>query len=171
MQAIFVQPVIIRDKQKNLKHLLLKNIDKNIIEKAIEETKIASKETGIAVQGLEKLIVKEDNINTDIIKESHKYCRFFWNGFVLLDIDGKNHGTCCFFDSKDNVDKIDLIENYKIPTDCSLIEMYNSEGYWKLREDISNGNLSKYCRNCNASIGAYNNMSEKIINFEEPFFL
>lgn len=168
ISSIFVQPVIIRKHQKELEYLLLKNIDKKIIKQTIEETKKISQETGVIINGLEQLLIEGDLENTNSEMFS-KYCRFFWNGIMTLGANGNIKHLCCFFSEDDDSDK--LIRKYKIPVDKTPFEIYNSKEYWKLREDLINGKLSYYCRNCTINIGAYNTMAQKPLDMESDFFL
>ena len=54
----------------------------------------------------------------------------------------------------------DIIEPYKIPRNGSPFEIYNSNGWWKLRKDMLEGKLLDECKHCAAGNSDYYRLKE-----------
>ena len=166
MESIFVSPMYLAEPKKHLNHLLLKNIDDDVLEKEIEKIKCAAKETGVRVDNLNSLKqLKISDKNEGDGQNNSEYCRFFWNGIIDMTKNGLK-GVCC------NMEKFgaDLIEKYNIPTNGTVDKIYNSKGYWQLRKDMLDGRLKNYCKYCELCNVGYKALSEKELNLDESLY-
>ena len=63
-----------------------------------------------------------------------------------------------------------LIESYNI-SKGSLDDMYNSKGMWKLRKDLIQGKLTKYCEGCSQCETSYKTLQREAFDVKTQFYL
>jgi len=152
--SIYCQPVVIEANQDQLKSIELQNVNKEEGYKILKQTFNLAEEYHIRIDMPESVKImfgysKEDT-STGISEKHLKYsetcfCSKLSNGILSYDLDGQLEYPCCFMDKRY---LHTILEDYNIPLRGSPIDIYNCEGYWKMREDLLNGKLNKVCRNC-----------------------
>lgn len=107
---------------------------------------------GAICELFEEKVHRNDKLSTDKSLYMKRFCRGLDNGKISFDINGELETVCCFMDSRYMKE---LYKEYQIPRKGNPEEIYNSEGYWKLRQDLLEGKLEKQCGLCTCGEADY----------------
>lgn len=99
----------------------------------------------------ERDLQEEDQRFKEEASQYVPFCRFPWKSSPMIHVDGSII-PCCIMDPSERNKQI-LKERYGLhdPNSRGLQDIFNSEGLWRFREDLLNGNVGDLCGNCNAA--------------------
>lgn len=168
--SIYCQPVVIEDYQDpSLRDITIEHVNKEEGKFALEETKRLAEEYHIRLdmpQVIWHMFLEDDEDGVVAVRDvqmgemaSEIFCDKLENGALSYDLDGNIGFACCFMDKKY---WREIILRYHIPDKKSPDEIYNSEGYWRLRKDLLEGKLKKECRDCTIGKSNYYLICEKL---------
>lgn len=165
--AIYCQPIVIKEYQdKWLREITLENVQPEIGREALQKAGIAAGNHNIllniegAISSMFEVERKdpakqlEENVSAQ-----KRFCRRLEDGELVYDIDGKLDKVCCYMEKK-YFDK--LYVEYQIPRYGSPEDVYNCEGYWRLRKDLLEGKLEEPCKACTRGTSDYYVIKDKL---------
>ncbi|QIB68171.1 radical SAM protein [Aminipila butyrica] len=157
-ESIYIQPLLVNQKHSHLESMKLEYIEKNLLIGAISEAQNIASREGIRLDFAVSPDILISQANNSIEQKPNynnymQYCSYFRNGFIEINPDGAIREICCNMTPEDNAY---LMDKYNLSNNDYGFDAYNSIGYWQLRQDLINGKLEKYCRNC--QLGYYDGL-------------
>ena len=172
IESLWVQPMLVFDnKTKHLEQYLFSRMDKEQLGKYVNEAQKLSDKYNIQLDIMESIkeyAAKPDNNQADEehlenesfdtqIKDDFQnktsYCHMLCNGNVYVNQDASFRIVCCYLSSEGNSK---LINEYKLNESTgSIVQRYNSEKYWQLRNDFWDGKWKNLCGDCAVGHSSY----------------
>lgn len=149
---VYCQNVVIEEYQPAwLKEITLDHIDCETGRSVLSEAEAVAEEYGVSLSVAEsvKRFFEDDNKIQFMqnISQMQRFCKKLESGVISYDSIGKGEQrfACCFMDTR-YYKKI--LQEYNIDLHGNVDQVYNSEGYWKMRQDMLEGKLTWLCRDC-----------------------